>query len=130
MNLIIVNVATGRDARAVTSTMAEQFWREGQQRVNGESGQQASAEMDITFVPNNADARKTLSRALLFYRHAAPCPKLHAAGRTTVSCRWFLHWSSESQASEKACRKQAMDKGVYSMERCRPFTGTPTSPCC
>ena len=68
MNLIVVNVATGRDARAVSSAMAEQFWKEGQQRVNGESGKQADAEVDITYVPNKADALKSLSRALLFYR--------------------------------------------------------------
>ena len=48
--------------------MAEQFWKEGQQRVNGEFGKQTSAEVDVTYVPNKADALKSLSRALLFYR--------------------------------------------------------------
>ena len=62
-------MAVGRDARAVTSAMAEQFWKEGQQRVNGDLGKQTDAEVDITYVPNKADALKSLSRALLFYRY-------------------------------------------------------------
>ena len=56
--------------------MAEQFWKEGQQRVNGEAGKQVEAEVDITYMPNNTDALKSLSRAFLFYRYAL-LPRLY-----------------------------------------------------
>ena len=65
---MVVNTATGRDARAVTSAMAEGFWREGQQRVNPGSEQPANADMDVSFVSNTSEALKSLTRALLLYR--------------------------------------------------------------
>lgn len=68
MLLIVVNTVIGRDARAVTTSMAEQYWREGQQRVNHSSGGHATAEMDVSYAVTHADALKTLNRALLLYR--------------------------------------------------------------
>ena len=68
INVIIVNPATGRDARAVTASMAEQFWKEGQQRVSPESAAQSTADADVSYVPSSLEAIKFLTRALLNYR--------------------------------------------------------------
>lgn len=48
--------------------MAEQFWKEGQHRVNPESGGQLRADADVSYVLSSAEALKSLSKSLLHYR--------------------------------------------------------------
>ena len=66
INIVVVSIAKGREARAVTSSIAEQFWKEGQRRVNPAGGKHA--EVDLTFVSSSAEALKTVTRTLLLYR--------------------------------------------------------------
>ena len=74
--MIVVNLATGRDARAVTPSMVEQYRREGQQRVHRITGRRDAVEMDVSFAQTEPDALKELARALLLYRlPPEPCPE-------------------------------------------------------
>ena len=66
--MVIVNPATGRDARAVTGTIVEQAWKEGLQRVGADLTLAPSLDADVTYAATSAAAHTALTKALLQYR--------------------------------------------------------------
>ena len=52
----------------MTTSLAEQFWEEGQERVSPEPAGRCSAEADIVYVTGHAEALKLLTRLLTAFR--------------------------------------------------------------
>jgi hypothetical protein len=70
--MVMVNPATGRDARAVTGSMVEQSWKEGQERVQEDPFLRSTIDADVSYAPTSAIAHTTLTKALLQYRLPPP----------------------------------------------------------
>ena len=68
VQVIVIHAANTRDNRGVTSSLAEQFWAEGQAHIHPEPADRVTVEGDILNTIGKPEALKLLTKSLVLFR--------------------------------------------------------------